>query len=122
MGIFCESWQSVGRTLVIGVVGYGVMLVLLRISGPRTLSKMNAFDFIVTIALGSTLASLIVSESVSLASGAVAFGVLIGLQFCVTWASVRAPWLERVIKGEPRLVLSGGEFRRGQMRRARVTE
>lgn len=44
--------------LVIGVLAYASLILLLRASGKRTLSKMNAFDFIVTVALGSTLASV----------------------------------------------------------------
>jgi uncharacterized membrane protein YcaP (DUF421 family) len=55
--IFFNVWESIVRTLVIGVLAYAILILQLRISGKRTLSKMNAFDFIVTIALGSTLAT-----------------------------------------------------------------
>ena len=57
--IFFDSWESVVRTIVITVLAYVLLIVLLRISGKRTLSKMNVFDLIVTIALGSTLATVI---------------------------------------------------------------
>lgn len=36
---------------------YAFIVFVLRLSGKRTLSKMNAFDFIVTVALGSILAN-----------------------------------------------------------------
>jgi uncharacterized membrane protein YcaP (DUF421 family) len=99
-----------------------VLLVLLRVSGKRTLSKMNAFDFVVTIALGSTLATVLLDAKITLASGATAFAVLIGLQFVVTWSSVRAAWVRRVVTGEPRMLLYQGQILPKQLRRARVTE
>ena len=54
MGLFFNSWNDLGRVLVLGVLGYVSLVLLLRVSGNRTLSKLNAFDFVVTIALGST--------------------------------------------------------------------
>lgn len=44
------------RILMVGIGGYAALIGVLRLSGKRTLSKMNAFDLIVTVALGSTLA------------------------------------------------------------------
>ncbi len=43
-----------GRVVIIGTLAYGALVLVLRISGKRTLSKMNAFDLVVTVALGST--------------------------------------------------------------------
>jgi uncharacterized membrane protein YcaP (DUF421 family) len=50
------------------------------VSGKRTLSKLDAFDLIVTVALGSTLATVLLSRDVALAEGIVAFALLVGLQ------------------------------------------
>jgi len=36
--------------------------VVLRVSGKRTLAKLNAFDFVVTVALGSTLATILLNS------------------------------------------------------------
>ena len=120
--IFFTNWASLGRVLVIGVLAYASLILLLRASGKRTLSKMNAFDFIVTVALGSTLASVLLSKSVALADGVLAFIVLIGLQFILTWLSVRVPAVSRLVKAEPTLLIYQGEFLRAAMRAQRVTE
>lgn len=116
-----NGWSAVGRTVVVGVLAYAAVLVLLRSSGKRTLSKMNAFDFVVTVALGSTLATVLVSQSVSLAQGVTAFAVLIGLQFLITWLSVRSRLVSRLVKAEPVLLYRGG-FLHQRMRRERVVE
>jgi len=62
--IFSESWESIARTLLMTSLSYVTMVILLRISGKRTLAKMNAFDFVVTIALGSSLATVALNKSV----------------------------------------------------------
>ena len=118
---FYTNSESLLRTLVIGVLAYAVLILFLRISGKRTLSKLNAFDFVVTVALGSTLATMIVNKSVALADGALAFAVLIGLQFLVTWSSVRVQWVRRFATGEPQLLAYRGEILPAALKSARVT-
>ena len=120
--LFFNGWAGPVRTLVIGVLAYVMLIVFLRVSGKRTLSKMNAFDFIVTVALGSTLASILLSRDVTLVQGGVALAVLVGLQFVVTWTSVRVEWVRKVVTGEPSLLLLRGELLPETMRRSRVTE
>ncbi len=71
--IFFQNWQSISRTLISTALAYIAMIIMLRISGKRTLAKMNAFDFIVTIALGSSLATVALSKDVALADGASVF-------------------------------------------------
>ncbi len=120
--MFFSGWDSLLRTLVVGVLAYIAIVVFLRVSGKRTLSKMNAFDLIVTVALGSTLATILLAKDVALAEGALAFALLIGLQYVVTWSSVRLPWVRRLVTGEPLMLLCNGAFLPAAMRRARVTE
>ena len=120
--IFFGGWPSLIRTVIVGLLAYVVLVVFLRISGNRTLSKLNAFDLIVTVALGSTLATVLLSKSVPLADGILAFALLIGLQLVVTWTSVRMGWLRRILTGEPQLLLYRGEFMPAALRKARVTK
>ena len=49
--MFFSSWQGLLRVLVVGALAYLLLVVLLRVSGKRTLAKMNAFDLVVTVAL-----------------------------------------------------------------------
>lgn len=114
--------QSLFRTLVIGVLAYVALVIFLRLSGRRTLSKMNAFDLIVTIALGSTLATVLLAKDVALADGILAFGLLVGLQFAITWSSVRVGWVRKFVTGEPVMLLRQGDLLPSALRHARVTE
>jgi uncharacterized membrane protein YcaP (DUF421 family) len=117
---FNNAWVLL-RTLTIGILAYTSLIILLRVTGKRTLSKMNAFDFVVTIALGSTLATVLLSREVTLAQGVTALALLIGLQLIITWLSVRVRWVRRLVTGEPSLLLYRGEFLDDALKRARVT-
>jgi uncharacterized membrane protein YcaP (DUF421 family) len=116
-----DGWTPVGRTLVLGLLAYFALVLLLRISGKRTLSKMNAFDFVVTVALGSTLASVLLVEKVSLVQGVTALGLLIALQLVNTFVAVRWPWYQRLLKAEPTLVFYRGRLLEDPMLKQRVT-
>ncbi|SDX06273.1 DUF421 domain-containing protein [Nitrosomonas communis] len=118
--IFFDSWDSILRTLVITILAYVALIILLRISGKRTLSKMNAFDFIVTIALGSTLATVLLNKSVSLADGVLALFLLIGLQFLITFFSVRSKKVSKLVKSMPTLLVYKGDLLQDAMRKERV--
>lgn len=96
-----DSSPALLRTLVIGVSAYLGLIVSLRISGKRTLSKWNAFDLVATVALGSSLATSLLSKDVALAQGLLAFAVLIGMQFLITWLSVRWSLFDRLVKSTP---------------------
>ena len=120
--LFFSSFETLGRTLVSAVLAYAAAILLLRISGKRTLSKWNAFDFVVTIALGSSLATMILSNQTSIAQGVVALAALIGLQYVMTWLSVRTRAVQHAIKATPRALLYRGRFIDDALKRERVTE
>lgn len=120
--ILFDGWGPLARTLVVGVLAYAALVLIIRAAGKRILSKWNAFDFIVTVALGSALASALLNQDVSLAQGVLGFSVLIMLQLLVTWLAVRFRSIERLAKARPTLLLYRGRFRHAAMRRERVTE
>ena len=122
MPMFFNGWFPLLRVLVVGVTAYAALVLLLRVSGKRTLSKLNAFDLVITVALGSTFATIVLSKDVALAEGVLALGLLIALQFAVAWLSVRSTAVGRLVKSEPTLLFYRGAFLRDAMRRERVTE
>jgi len=120
--MFFDGWAGIARVVAVGILAYIGLVAMLRVSGKRTLSKLNAFDLIVTVALGSTLATILLSNDVALVEGLTAFALLIGMQLTITWLSVRSQTVRRFVKAEPSLLLHRGELLRGAMHRERVTE
>lgn len=119
--MFFDSWMGLGRVAVVGVLAYATLVFLLRVSGKRTLSKLNAFDLVITVALGSTLATILLSKDVALIEGVLAFGVLIFLQFIITWTSVRSARVQCLIKAQPTMLYFRGKFIERAMHWERVT-
>jgi len=85
-----NQWSSLAHTLITGSLGYILIIFLLRVSGKRTLSKWNSFDFVVTIAFGSILAAMLLSKTTSLAQAGLGFGLLVLYQFGITWIAARS--------------------------------
>ncbi|MBA8817188.1 uncharacterized membrane protein YcaP (DUF421 family) [Microbacterium halimionae] len=117
-----ESWSDLMRVVLLGTAGYVTLVGVLRLSGKRTLSQLNVFDFVVTVALGSILATLLLSADVSWAQGAVAFMLIAALQFVVAWASTKWPAVRRMITSTPSLLLRDGVILESALRRSRLTE
>lgn len=115
------SWSDLGRVLAVGTLAYIVLVIILRVSGKRTLTKLNAFDLVVTVALGSTLATIILNKSVSLAEGILALALLVFLQLTITWISVRSNWFQKLVKAQPALVFYQGDFLPDILRTERLT-
>ena len=116
-----EGWGGVLRVLVVGTLAYAGLVLVLRVTGKRTLSKMNAFDFVVTVALGSALASTMLSKSTPLAEGLAGMVLLVLLQFAVTWLSVRSEAVQNLVKAQPSILVYRGEWQEAVLRRERVT-
>lgn len=116
------GWSDILDTVILGVLSYFGIIVLLRLSGKRTLSKWNSFDFIVTIALGSILASALLSDTTTLVQAIVAVAVLVLLQFVITWTAVRSGAVQALIKSEPSLLLFKGEMIDSNLKNQRVAE
>jgi uncharacterized membrane protein YcaP (DUF421 family) len=122
VGWFFNTWSDIVRVLVLGIAGYIALIFFLRVSGKRTLSKLNAFDFVITVALGSTFGSFILSKDISLSEGLTGLAVLIWLQHMISWLTVRSDFIKGVVRGEPTLVYYNGEYLKDAMKRSRVVE
>ncbi|WP_407317686.1 DUF421 domain-containing protein [Isoptericola halotolerans] len=113
--------EAVWRVLAVGTATYLALVVLLRVTGKRTLSKLNAFDFVVTIALGSTLATVLLDGAVSWVEGVVALALLAVLQLVVSWLVSRRPRAATLVTSGALVVLLEGEPDADALRRARLT-
>jgi uncharacterized membrane protein YcaP (DUF421 family) len=120
--VFDITLLALARILLAALIGYVVIVGAIRLAGKRALAKWNAFDFVVTIALGSSLSTLILSKQISIFEGLIGSVSIVFLQFVLTWLSVRIRWLHHAARGEPVLLLLDGQPKHGAMRRARVSD
>jgi uncharacterized membrane protein YcaP (DUF421 family) len=116
-----KDWKSIYHVAACAVLSYFTLFLFLRISGKRTLAKLTAFDFVVTVTLGSTLSSMILGKS-TLTEGAVALMVIILLQYLLAYAAKNSKPLEKIINSKPTLLYYNGHFLKEEMDREVVTE
>ncbi len=119
---FYSGLEPLLRIIVIGTLAYISLLLLLRVSGKRSLAQMNAFDFVITVAIGSTFGRLITAKGVSLAESITAFAVLIGLQYIVSWLSIKSSRFADLLIASPTLLYFDGQFINKAMREQRLTK
>lgn len=122
MDIFFTGWGRLAGVALSTLLTYIGVIFLLRVSGKRTLSKMNAFDFVVTVALGSMVASTVLSKSTKVADGLVGIGTLIFLQLALTFITTRHKGFKKLITSEPKFLVYKGEVLHRNLRRERIRE
>ncbi len=95
-------------------------VVYTRIAGLRSFSKMSSFDFAITVAVGSLVASVSLTSS-SLLTGVVALGTLFAVQAGVALLR-RVAQFNKVVDNEPLLLMAGERMLSDNLRQARITE
>ncbi|MDA4100997.1 membrane protein [Mycolicibacterium monacense DSM 44395] len=119
--VWFDDWNDLLRVLIAGTVAYAVLILVLRMSGKRTLAKLNAFDLVVTVAVGSTLATVFLNSSVSVTEGIVALILLAALQYVAAIVASRPRIGRAVLTSRPSLLFAHGSFRDDAMRKQRVS-
>lgn len=117
-----DSWSDILRVLLVGAAAYVTLVAVLRISGKRTLAKLNAFDLVVTVALGSTLATILLTSSVSWAEGTAALVTLAALQFVVAAVTSRVPAVRELVTARPTYLVRDGALVETALRGQRVSD
>lgn len=121
-------WQWLGSNwnqawlVVVSTVGVTVaVIVYTRIAGLRSFSKMSSFDFAITVAFGSIIASVALFPGARLLNGIIALGALYVFQGLVAAARRRRSFGD-VVDNVPLLLMAGEEVLHDNLVRARLTE
>lgn len=113
------SWTETWLVVVSAVAIWAATVAVVRLVGARSFSKMSSFDFAVTVAVGSIIAS-IATSSASLPAGIVAVASLLGLQWSVAWLRRRTNF-SGIVDNEPLLLVEDGNVLHENLDHARVT-
>ncbi|MEM7728212.1 MAG: YetF domain-containing protein [Pseudomonadota bacterium] len=111
----------VPRVLIAASATYFFVIALMRISGKRTVARMNSFDWILNVAMGSLAASAILTPA-DLPASLLGMTAMVALQWLLTRLTYRYPAFSKWIKEEPALVVSNGKMDKTAMSRARINE
>ena len=119
--LFFDNIDKLGRIVLTTVMIYVFIVLITKISGKRSTSQLNNFDWVVTVMIGSLGASTILLKDIPFVEGASSILVLYVLQFLVTkYASISTPFSSFILS-EPRIVFYQGQFLPDAMRDERLT-
>lgn len=119
--VFFQDWQTIGKVALTTITAFVTLFLFVRISGKRTLSKLNAFDFVVSIALGSTLSDMMLAV-VPAAEGAAVLFLIILLQYTFAWLARSSSKMEKLINTVPKIVFYDNRFLEKTMAREAITK
>ncbi|MFC7678900.1 DUF421 domain-containing protein [Paenibacillus sp. GCM10028914] len=120
--MFFNTWSDLFRIIIIGIISYISLILMVRLSGKRTLSQMNAYDFTVSVALGSILSTVILNKQISLSEGLTALALLIGMQFLLAKLSLHRPWFRGMLTADPQLLYYKGVYINSAMKKTRINK
>jgi uncharacterized membrane protein YcaP (DUF421 family) len=110
-------WELVVR----GVVVYGFLLIMLRISGKRQVGQMAPFDLVLLLVLSNAVQNSMNAGDNSLIGGLISAATLIGLNYSVSLLTYRNKTLEAVIEGRPQILIHNGRLFDDEMQKAKLT-
>jgi uncharacterized membrane protein YcaP (DUF421 family) len=121
-----EKWFEASTTSLIAIVLtalgiYIATILFTRLAGKRSFSKMSSFDFAMTVAIGSIIATTVLSKSVSLLQGVVGMAAVYALQISIAMLR-RFKIVQKLVDNEPLLLMDGEEILHENLKKARVTE
>jgi uncharacterized membrane protein YcaP (DUF421 family) len=109
-------------SIILTAIGiYFATIICTRISGKRSFSKMSSFDFAMTVAIGSIIATTIVSKSVSLQDGITGIVITYVLQLGMAFLR-RFNFVEKLVDNTPLLLMDKTEILYKNLKKVRVTE
>ena len=119
--LFFDNIDKLGRIVLTAVTVYVLIVIITKVSGKRSTSQLNNFDWIVTVMIGSLGASTILLKDIPLIEGISSILVLYVMQFLVTKYASISPQFSSFILSEPRIVFYQGQFLPDAMRAERLT-
>ena len=110
-------WELIVR----GVVVYGFLLVLLRLTGKRQVGQLAPFDLVLLLVLSNAVQNSMNAGDNSLVGGLISAATLVGLNYLVGLATYRSKRLEAIVEGRPQVLIHDGKLYEDVMARAKLT-
>lgn len=108
--------------IVRAIVVYGLVWALFRVSGKRTLSEATTFDFVLLLIIAETTQQALLGEDYSITNGFLLVTTLIGIDIALSLVKRRFPRFDKVMDGQPVIIVENGRPLEDRMRQARVDE
>jgi uncharacterized membrane protein YcaP (DUF421 family) len=104
------------------IIVYVFLVVGLRVAGKRELAQLNPFDLVVLLTLSNTVQNAIIGNDNSVSGGVIGATTLLIVNYIVVRFVFKYEAIDRLIEGEPDVLLENGAVNRDRLRRELITE
>lgn len=115
-----NGMQPLIRILLVGTTAYLAIVLILRISGKRTLASMSAFDFVIAVAIGAVFGRTLTTKNLSISEAVTAFVLLAILQFIFAYFEGKSEVFKNIFNTSPTLLYYNGEFIQKNLHKERL--
>jgi uncharacterized membrane protein YcaP (DUF421 family) len=119
--MFFHSWGDIGRVVIVSIVIFVAIVGMLRMVGQVALAKMSGYDVIFTVTLGSLVATVVLTRTLTISEALAAFITLLALQMSVRWLQARWLLAHRAVREPPNVVLWDGQLLEDRMRHSSIS-
>lgn len=119
---FWDGWDPIIHTVITLTAGYIALLIILRLSGPRTMASMTPLDFIVAVTIGSAFGRTLTAVDVPLSQAILTVLLLVLLQWLMAWLRGRSPKMRRLLDAPPVLIYYQGKFQAKALHKHQLVE
>lgn len=98
------------------------LLVVMRITGKRSLAQITTFDFILLLIIAEATQQALLGENFSITNAVLVIVTLISIDLALSLLTSSSPWLGKIVNGVPVVLVIDGVPLRDRMGKARVTE
>lgn len=101
---------------------YLVLLLVMRVSGKRSMAQITTFDFVLLLIIGQATQQALIGDDYSITTGLLLILTLVGIDTALSLIQLRSPRLDRWLDGTPVVILEDGRLLYDRMRKSRVDE
>jgi uncharacterized membrane protein YcaP (DUF421 family) len=110
--------ESIVRAFVV----YGVLLLIFRISGKRSLAQITTFDFVLLLIIAEAIQPALVGNDNSLTNSLLVVLTLIGIEIALSLTKDRIPLFDKLVEDVPLILVEDGRMLRERMQQTRVDQ
>lgn len=105
-----DGWKSPLRIVIMSILIYGYLILIMRLSGKRTLFQYNMFDVIISVAYGSTIATILLTDKISFVEGAFVLGMLTVIQLFIAVVETKSKKFGAIINPTPNFLYYSDDY------------
>ena len=105
-----------------GASVYLILLVILRLSGRRTLGEMTSFDFVLLLIIAETTQQALLGDDFSVTNALLLITTLVGIDIIISYLKTRFDMVDRIVDGLPMVIVEHGQPLRERLKKSRLDE